>query len=91
MVSELAVPSACRAICNVIGSGGEDPLQVAQLLSLKLTQKTDAAQQWRKQALESGVLDASLGGLQSENETIAESCAGIVVPCRWSLSNITVR
>ena len=55
---------------------------MAQLLSLKLTQKTDAAQQWRKQALESGVLDASLGGLQSENETIAESCAGIVVPCR---------
>ena len=62
-------------------------MQVAQFLSLKLTQQTASAQQWRKQALESGVLHASLCGIQSEDQTIAEPCAGIVVSCRYSLIN----
>ena len=55
-------------------------MQVAQLLCLKLTQKTDSAEQWRKQALESGVLHACLCGLQSEDQSIAESCAGNIFP-----------
>ncbi len=61
-------------------------MQVAQFLCLKLTQKTDSSEQWRKQALESGVLHASWCGLQSNDQTIAEPCAGIFVPCRYSLT-----
>ena len=62
-------------------------MQVAQFLCVKLAQKTDSAQQWRKQTLESGVLDASLQGLQSQDQAIAEPCAGI--PCIYNYSHCT--
>ena len=64
-------------------------MQVAHCLYTKLTQKTHAAQQWRKQALVSGVLQASLQGLKSQDQAIVEPCAGLVVPYRYSSSHKT--
>ena len=76
IASQLATLNACNTHSRI----RKDLMQVAQLLCLKLTQKTDSAEQWRKQALESGVLHACLCGLQSEDQTIAESCAGNIFP-----------
>ena len=56
-----------------------DDVQVAKLLWHETAQKTGAGEQRRKEALEHGIVDKALQGVQSNDASLMESCAGALL------------